>query len=100
MTGVQTCALPISWLPRPALAIAAALLIAVGVGVLNLRHTTVIESSSQIAINPPSASNVESVLRGTAVADLQTLDSDDDLYANFDVLDDIDSHQGQATSDN
>lgn len=89
-----------AWLPRPALAIAAALLIAVGVGVLNLRHTTVTESPSKIAINQPAASNVESVQRGTAVADLQTLDSDDDLYANFDVLDDIDSHQGQATSDN
>ena len=89
-----------AWLPRPALAIAAAFLVAVGVGVVSLKHTTVTGTPSKIAINQPSASNAGGVQRGTAVADLQTLDSDDDLYANFDVLDDIDSHQDQATSDN
>ncbi len=92
-----------AWLPRPALAIAAAFLVAVGVGVVSLKHATVTGTPDNIAIHQPSTSGASgsgSAQRGTAVADLQTLDSDDDLYADFDVLDDIDSHQDQATSDN
>jgi anti-sigma factor RsiW len=86
------------WLPRPTLAMAAALLVAIGVGVVSLNHTTT-ESGPKVAIQAPTVDNA-TLQRGTAVADLQTLESDDDLYANFDVLDEIDSHQAQSTSDN
>jgi hypothetical protein len=34
------------------------------------------------------------------VGDLQTLDSDNDLYADFDVLDDIDSQQNDQPTTN
>lgn len=77
------------WLPRPALAAVAALVVAVGVGVV-IMHRPI-----------PGGGNVvveSSVQRGTAVGDLQTLDSDDDLYANFDVLDDLDSQQNPPTN--
>jgi len=84
------------WLPRPVLTMAAAVLVAVGVGVVTMQHSPVVDSG---AGTTGSAYNA-TVQRGTAVSDLQTLDSDDDLYANFDVLDDIDSHQAQPTSDN
>jgi len=98
-----------AWLPRPAAIFAATALVAVGIGVVSLRHTTDVGPGNNIAINQTSnpglsgsGSNVpvaNAVQRGTAVADLQTLDSDNDLYADFDVLDDIDSHQAQPTSE-
>jgi hypothetical protein len=84
------------WLPRPVLTMAAAVLVAVGVGVVTLQHSPVVDRGA----GTNGSENNVSLQRGTAVSDLQTLDSDDDLYANFDVLDDIDSHQAQPTSDN
>lgn len=91
----------LAWLPRPAMAMAAALVIAlviaVGVGVWQHRaHGTMTEN---IAVVAPTAAQT-SAERGTAVSDLQTLDSDNDLYADFDVLDDIDSQQNTATATN
>ena len=82
----------LTWLPRPALAMAAALIIALGIGVFRM-HNTADSGGSNVAVAAPAAV-------GTAVGDLQTLDSDNELYANFDELDDIDSHQNQATATN
>ena len=88
-----------AWLPTPLLAMSAALLLAVGVGVITVARqgdmgqpTTINQASNS---GNGTTSNGTTLQRGTAVADLQTLDSDEDLYANFDVLDDIDSHQNQ-----
>jgi len=86
----------LAWLPRPALAMAAALAVAAGVAVWQ-RHAsgTVAENGARVmrgVVQTPSAE------RGTAVSDLQTLDKDNDLYADFDVLDDIDSQQNSATA--
>jgi hypothetical protein len=84
------------WLPRPALTMAAAVLVAVGVGVVTLQHSPVVDHGA----GTNGSANNATLQRGTAVSDLQTLDNDDDLYANFDVLDDIDSHQAPPTSNN
>jgi anti-sigma factor RsiW len=85
-----------AWLSRPAMAMAAALALAVGVGVWQfgthgpgMRNITTVDQ----AVQPNAAAE-----RGTAVSDLQTLDTDNDLYADFDVLDDIDSQQNSATA--
>jgi negative regulator of sigma E activity len=87
----------LAWLPRPALAMAAALAVAAVVGIWQHNASgTVAENSAGVTRGviqtPPSAE------RGTAVSDLQTLDKDNDLYADFDVLDDIDSQQNPATA--
>jgi len=57
------------------------------------------QGTENIAVVPPTTVQA-SAERGTAVSDLQTLDSDNDLYADFDVLDDIDSQQNTATATN
>jgi anti-sigma factor RsiW len=77
-----------AWFPRPALAAAATVLVAAGIGFFSMQQKPVVT-------NNPVAINVQ---RGTAVADLQTLDSDNDLYADFDVLDEMDTQRDQPTS--
>jgi hypothetical protein len=74
------------WIRRPAIALAATILLAVGItmfrGDFNKRD------SGQIAALP-----------GTAVGDLQQLDKNHDLYSDFDVLDDlVDQQQGDQTA--
>jgi hypothetical protein len=88
-----------AWLPRPVMAMAAALVLAVGVGIWQYgAHKPGTGDLAVVAPAPvqPSAS----AERGTAVSDLQTLDSDNDLYADFDVLDDIDSQQNAQPTTN
>ena len=64
------------WIRRPVLAGALALVAVVGVTIFERGGTT----------GPPVAATVTP---GTAVGDLQALDKNDDLYANFDELDDL-----------
>jgi anti-sigma factor RsiW len=88
-----------AWLPRPAMAMAAALVLAIGAGIWQYGvHRSGTGSLAVAAPAPvqPSAS----AERGTAVSDLQTLDSDDDLYADFDLLDDLDSQQNAQPTTN
>ena len=87
----------LAWLPRPVMALAAALALAAGVGLWQhgARGPDNVVGNTAALVQP--AATVE---RGTAVADLQTLDSDNDLYADFDVLDDIDSQQNPPTATN
>lgn len=72
-----------AWLRRPVLAAAAAVLIAVGVGLLELNpfghdsNTLATKDSGIVRISTP----------GTAVSDLQYLDKNADLFADFDALD-------------
>lgn len=71
------------WLRKPALAAAFALLVAVGVGLL-------IPGAPQPPVAQiPAQSHAARVDSGSAVTDLQTLDQNQDLYANFDLLDEI-----------
>ena len=88
----------LTWLPRPVLAMAAALVIAAGVGMW--QHSTHVPGAKNIAEGTPGKVQTPPPERGTAVSDLQTLDNDNDLYADFDVLDDIDSQQNPPTATN
>ena len=67
------------WIRRPALAGALALVAVVGVTVFE-RSNGGGKSSDTVAV---------SATPGTAVGDLQALDKNDDMYANFDELDDL-----------
>jgi hypothetical protein len=70
------------WFRRPALALA--LTVLMGAGIVLVRKSTGpagLGGSTSVAATQQDA--------GTAVGDLQALDNNDDLYANFDVLDDL-----------
>lgn len=84
----------LAWFRKPALALSLAGLMAVGATFVGLRigqkpaPWNVANKSVVIVDAPP----------GTAVADLQNLDKNHDLLANFDMLDDDDSDSGDATA--
>ena len=72
----------LAWLRRPVLATAAALLIAVGTGLLEMNRftsdqTTVASKDGVVRVSAP----------GTPVGDLQYLDKNADLFSEFDALD-------------
>jgi len=69
------------WLRQPALAAALTVLLGVGVGVFFTRgHSARVADAN---VDPP----------GSAVSDLQTLDKNHDMYADFELLDDLDVQQ-------
>jgi len=70
----------LSWLRRPAVVTAAAALMAVGVGLLEGAHWKVSHQQT-LAGNTAGATL-------SAVSDLQYLDNNADLFADFDALDD------------
>lgn len=70
----------LSWFRAPALAGALALVLMVAGGVRWFN------GGRDISTGPQPAAPVQT---GTAVGDLQTLDKNEDLYANFDLLDDL-----------
>ncbi len=72
----------LSWFRAPALAGALALVLMVAGGVRWFNG-----SGDQAKVEGPQQPVV--VQPGTAVGDLQTLDKNEDLYANFDLLDDL-----------
>ena len=72
------------WLRRPVLAAALTVLMGIGVGLLFTRSR---------GIYPPEAPVAVAAEPGTAVSDLQALDKNHDLYADFDLLDDLDLQQ-------
>jgi anti-sigma factor RsiW len=79
----------LKWLQRPAwaMSLAAALFAgAIGLGVAVSQKSYIVQTGS-IATKPPSLG--VPVQPGSAVADLQALDRNDDLYADFDMLDDL-----------
>jgi hypothetical protein len=75
----------LSWLRRPAWATSLAAVIVAGA--LMVGNKSYISQTEAIATKPPSLGLP--VEPGTAVGDLQALDRNDDLYADFDVLDDL-----------
>jgi len=74
-----------SWLRHPAWAMS--LTAVIFAGALLLGNRSYFSQTGTIATKPPSLSLP--VEPGTAVGDLQALDSNNDLYADFDVLDDL-----------
>ncbi len=79
----------LKWQQRPAWAMSLATVLfagAIGLGVAVSNKSYIVQTGS-IATKPPSLSLP--VQPGTAVADLQALDRNDDLYADFDMLDDL-----------
>lgn len=72
----------LAWLPRPVLAAVATVVVALAVGLYvgKARYG-----------NPDNAIAPVPAAVGSAVSDLEALDKDSDLYADFDVLDELDS---------
>jgi hypothetical protein len=77
------------WLRRPAWAMALAALLLVGAIAIGSKSYTssYIDKTEAINTKPPELS--VPVLPGTAVGDLQALERNNELYADFDVLDDL-----------
>jgi anti-sigma factor RsiW len=70
------------WLRRPIAAVAAAVLLALGISLLemdrfNQQHNTLATNDGVVRVSAP----------GTAVGDLQYLDKNADLFSEFDALD-------------
>lgn len=73
----------LAWFRRPVLAAALTVLIGVGVGLFFMKNSGFYNSSDgEVAVVEPQEP-------GTAVSDLQALEKNHDLYANFDLLDDM-----------
>ncbi|HET8666620.1 MAG TPA: hypothetical protein VFM10_01495 [Terriglobales bacterium] len=81
----------LEWLRKPALAMAMVCLMAVGISLYE-RETPSSNST------PQQQTATMSPQPGSAVADLQSLDKNHDLLANFDLLDDVD-YQDMAGQD-
>jgi predicted anti-sigma-YlaC factor YlaD len=73
------------WLRRPALVGVATVLVVAGVGFFTTQHSTPAGGggAKMATVQQP----------GTAVGDLQALDKNDELYADFDVLDELQVQQ-------
>jgi hypothetical protein len=75
------------WLRRPAWAMSLAVVLFAGALTIGLGNQSYIYQAETIPTNPPSLGLP--VQPGTAVGDLQALDSNHDLYADFDMLDEL-----------
>jgi hypothetical protein len=71
------------WFRRPALAAALTVIMGVGIGWFFTHGNG--------RVQPPVAN--ADIGPGSAVGDLQTLEKNDDMYANFELLDDLDLQQ-------
>ena len=81
----------LQWLRRPALSLAAALSLAVGIGLYQVGRF----------ISPPDTQSITthvSAPTGSAVSDLQLLDKNSDLLQNFDALDSMDGDDDAGNS--
>jgi len=71
------------WLRRPVLAAALTVLMGIGVGLLFTRGSGIYRPSDQ------EAAMTEAPEPGTAVGDLQALETNQELYSDFELLDDL-----------
>jgi anti-sigma factor RsiW len=76
-------------LRRPAWAMALAAVLVAGAVVVGTKSYTMSYLTQTEAINVEAPKLSVPVLPGTAVGDLQALDRNNDLYADFDVLDEL-----------
>jgi hypothetical protein len=77
------------WFRRPVLAAALTVALGVGVGVFFTRNAGIYKHTQQASITEPP---------GTAASDLQTLDNNHEMYADFDLLDDLELQQNVAAN--
>jgi len=70
-----------AWLRKPAIAVALAVLMVVSV--------TIFRNAPDQSEFAKNTKPIATVTTGTAVSDLQELEHDGEMYANFDMLDDI-----------
>jgi len=75
----------LNWLRRPALAFSLAVVLVVGAVIAGNR--SYFYQTGEIATNPPVPA--APARPGSAVGDLQALERNNDLYADFDVLDEL-----------
>ncbi|MFY9948346.1 MAG: hypothetical protein WAK27_06605 [Candidatus Sulfotelmatobacter sp.] len=78
----------LAWFRRPVLAAALTVLMGVGVGLFFTRDSGFYESGRNVV-----ADSGQTAEPGTAVGDLQSLEKNHDLYADFDLLDDLEVQQ-------
>jgi hypothetical protein len=74
------------WLRRPVLAAALTLLMGIGVGMFLARGTGIYHPGGDQQI---AGLELQQFQPGTAVSDLQALDKNHELYADFELLDDL-----------
>lgn len=79
----------LQWFRRPVLAAALTVLLGVGLGLFLNQGRGGYNSSP----NPSMAENFAPVEPGTAVSDLQALEKNHELYADFELLDDLQVQQ-------
>ena len=79
----------LAWLRRPVLAAALTVLVGLGVGLFFTQRSATYKQPGrdETAVVEPQTN--QSTEPGTAVSDLQALDKNLDLYADFDLLDDL-----------
>jgi hypothetical protein len=83
----------LSWLRRPVVAAALTVMLGVGLGVFVTRNSGIYHHGPEATMTQKNLHAAEPSGPGTAVSDLQTLEKNNDLYANFDLLDDLDLQQ-------
>jgi predicted anti-sigma-YlaC factor YlaD len=76
-----------SWLRRPAWAMSLAAVLFAGALVVGIGNKSYFVETEAMTTKPPSLGLP--VEPGTAVGDLQALDKNDELYADFDMLDEL-----------
>jgi anti-sigma factor RsiW len=84
----------LAWIRRPAIALVATALVVAGIAVYRIdsnRHPSPESATTETA---PAATAPP----GTAVGDLMQLDKNEDLYSNFDLLDDLQVQQQDTTA--
>jgi len=77
----------LGWLRRPAWAVSLAAVLFAGALAIGIGNKSYFSQTEAIATKPPSLGLP--VQPGTAVGDLQALDRNDELYADFDMLDEL-----------
>jgi len=71
----------LAWLPKPALAVSLVVLMMAGIGLF--------EGGSKVTQPPLVSQQAVTIQPGTAVGDLQYLDKNHELLADFDLLDEL-----------
>jgi len=79
----------LQWFRRPVLAAALTVLMGVGVGLFFMRGSGMYTPTKDDSISD----NLSAPEPGSAVSDLQALESDHEMYSDFDLLDDLEVQQ-------